>query len=131
MFLLFLFDFSFWSFCLFPLFFFFVFFFSFFFLLIFLIIFFVFFSVFVSFLFSVCPFFSVFYSFSFFFVFSVCLFFFVFFSKSCFFFLFSFKDKTNMLGFLTLAMVKGGSTRDAFTQKVDNDTTQAAEYPVG
>ena len=24
----------------------------------------------------------------------------------------------NMLGFLTLAMVKGGSTRDAFTQKV-------------
>ena len=33
-------------------------------------------------------------------------------------FLFFLKNKTNMLGFLTLGMVKGGSTRDAFTQKV-------------
>ena len=31
---------------------------------------------------------------------------------------FSFKEKLNMLGFLTLPMVKGGITRDAFTQKV-------------
>ena len=33
-------------------------------------------------------------------------------------FLFSLKDIINMLGFLTLVIVKGGITRDAFTQKV-------------
>ena len=39
---------------------------------------------------------------------------------SCFFYFcfFFFKDKISMLGFLTLGMVKGGITPDAFTQKV-------------
>ena len=42
---------------------------------------------------------------------------------SCFFFFLQkmflfFKNKINILGFLTLGMVTGGSTRDAFTQKV-------------
>ena len=52
-------------------------------------------------------------------LFSLFLFFsFFLFFKFCFFFLSSTKDKINMLGFLTLGMVKGGITRDAFTQKV-------------
>ena len=71
-----------------------------------------------------------FFSFLFFF-FCLCFcsfsFFFCFFGLSlflCFFFLFFFfvsfffEDKTNMLGFWTLAMVNSGSTSDAFTQKV-------------
>ena len=45
-----------------------------------------------------------------------CLSFFLCFSKKSFSFFFL--NKINMLGFLTLAMVKGGSTCDAFTQKV-------------
>ena len=55
-----------------------------------------------------------------FFIFSVCPCFFVsFFSfKKVVSFFFFFKDKISMLGFVTLGMVKGGITRDAFTQKV-------------
>ena len=77
--------------------------------------------------FSVCFFFSLFFFFECFF----CVCFFSFFGLSfflcfflcvCVFFFFVsfsfFFDTINMLGFLTLPMVKGGITRDAFTQKV-------------
>ena len=43
---------------------------------------------------------------------------FIFFLVFCLIFSFSFKDKKCTLEFLTLGMVKGGITRDAFTQKV-------------
>ena len=56
----------------------------------------------------------------FFLFFLLFLFFFLFVFFSCFFFLFSFFffPKINMLGFLTLPMVKGGITRDSYTQKI-------------
>ena len=54
----------------------------------------------------------------FFFGLSFFFFFFLFFFSFSFLLLFSFKSKINMLNFLTMPMVKGGSTRDAFTQTV-------------
>ena len=56
--------------------------------------------------------------FSFFGLFVFFFFFFLVFFFSFFCFFFFLKNKINMLGFLPLGMVKGGSTRDAFTQKV-------------
>ena len=79
------------------------------------------------FFFSLFVFFSLFFLlkkhfFRFFLCFCFFFFRFVFFSVFflCFFFLIFvfFLNKINILVFLTLAMVKGGSTRDAFTQKV-------------
>ena len=58
--------------------------------------------------------FEFFFSFPFFLFFFGLSFFFLVFLCFCFFFFFLEK----MLGFLTLAMVKGGIMRDAFTQKV-------------
>ena len=93
-------------------------------------------------------FFFSFFCLSFFFFFSFCIFFFenVFSFCSLFLFLFFFRfvlfslffscaffsfSKIKMLGFLTLAMVKGGSTRDAFTQKVALSGGSGNRRPVG
>ena len=94
-------------------------------------------------LFSRIVFFLLFYFFNFFFLFHhfffLFLFFFFFFSVCffflCFFFLlflvsFFFKNKINILGFLTLMKVNSGSTHDAFTQKVARDVLVVSSQTV-